>query len=51
MSRHYSTFSLYEPDAFEDVLATFRTVVECRSADPVEWYDEDILIHAVRDGG
>ena len=50
-SRHYSTFSLYPPDAFEDALAAFRAVVERRLADPVEWHDENILIHAVRDDG
>ena len=48
-SRHYSTFSLYESDAFEDALGSFREIVERRYADPVEWYDENILIHAVRD--
>ena len=36
-SRHYSTFSLYPPDAFEDALAAFRAVVERHLADPVEW--------------
>lgn len=50
-SRHYSTFSLYEPDAFEDALRTFRAVVGRRFAGPVEWYDENILVHAVRDDG
>ena len=50
-SRHYSTFSLYDSDAFEHALATFRATVERRFAGPVEWYDENILIHAVRDGG
>lgn len=50
-SRHYSTFSLYESDAFEDALVTFRAAIESRLADPVEWYDENILIHAVRDDG
>ena len=50
-NRHYSTFSLYEPDAFEDALIAFRADVERRFADPVEWYDENILIHAVRDDG
>ena len=48
-NRHYSTFSLYEPDAFEEALAAFRTIIERRFADPVEWYDENVLIHAVRD--
>ena len=50
-SRHYSTFSLYESDAFEDALGSFREIVERRFAAPVEWYDENILIHAVRDDG
>ena len=50
-SRHYSTFSLYEPDAFEEALRTFRAVVGRRFAGPVEWYDENILVHAVRDDG
>ncbi len=47
--RHYSTFSLYEPDAFEEALAAFRAAVERQCADPVEWYDENVLVHAVRD--
>ena len=50
-SRHYSTFSLYEPDEFEDALATFRAVVGRRFADTVEWFDENVLIHAVHDLG
>ena len=49
--RHYSTFSLYEPDAFEDALATFNAAVERRFSQVVEWYDENILIQAVRDDG
>ena len=47
-NRHYSTFSLYEPDAFEDALAAFRAAVERRFADTVEWCDENVLVHAVR---
>ena len=56
-SRHYSTFSLYEPDEFEDSLGRFRENVERRQvdsvdpADPVEWHDENVLVHAVRDDG
>ena len=50
-NRHYSTFALYEPDAFEDALAGFRAVVERRFGEVVEWYDENILIQAVRDDG
>ena len=44
----HSTFSLYESDAFEAALGTFRAVVERRFADPVEWHDENDFIHAVR---
>ena len=47
--RHYSTFSLYEPEAFEDALAVFEKEVRGRFADAVEWHDENILVHAVRD--
>ena len=50
-NRHYSTFALYEPDAFENALATFRAAVQRRFAEVVEWYDENILIQAVRDDG
>ncbi len=50
-SRHYSTFALYEPNALEDALATFRAAAERRFAEVVEWYDENILIQAVRDDG
>ena len=50
-NRHYSTFALYEPDAFEDALAAFRAAVGRRFAEVVEWYDENILIQAVRDDG
>ena len=48
-NRHYSTFALYEPDEFEDALATFEAVVRSRYAEFVEWYDENILVQAVRD--
>lgn len=50
-NRHYSTFSLYEPDAFEEALAAFQAAVERRFADTVEWYDENILVHAARADG
>ena len=50
-NRHYSTFSLYEPDEFEDALVAFRAAVKGRFADTVQWYDENILVHAVRDDG
>lgn len=48
-SRHYSTFSLYHPDAFEDALAEFEKTVRGHFDDAVEWHDENILVHAVRD--
>ena len=47
-SRHYSTFSLYDPDAFEEALAVFRKNVQGRFADAVEWHDENVLVHARR---
>ena len=48
-SRHYSTFSLYDPDVFEEALDVFRENVQSRFADAVEWHDENVLIHALRD--
>lgn len=45
-SRHYSTFSLYDPDVFEEALAVFQKNVRHRFADTIEWYDENILVHA-----
>ena len=47
-SRHYSTFSLYDPHAFEEALDVFREKVQRRFADAVEWHDENVLIHALR---
>ena len=46
--RHYSTFSLYDPEAFEKALAEFRRKVQSRFADVVEWHDENVLVHARR---
>lgn len=46
--RHYSTFSLYDPEAFEKALAVFRREVRRRFADVVEWHDENVLVHALR---
>ena len=46
--RHYSTFSLYDPEAFEKALAEFRREVQSRFADVVEWHDENVLVHARR---
>lgn len=48
-SRHYSTFSFYDPDEFEEALAVFQKRVRRRFADSVEWHDENVLIHALRD--
>jgi hypothetical protein len=47
-NRHYSTFSLFDPDAFEKALAVFREKVRGRYADTVEWHDENVLVHALR---
>ncbi len=48
-SRHYSTFSLYDQDAFEEALAVFQEKVRRLFADAVEWHDENVLVHALRD--
>jgi SAM-dependent methyltransferase len=48
-SRHYSTFSLYDQDAFEEALAVFRKKMQRRFEDAVEWHDENVLVHALRD--
>ena len=48
-NRHYSTFSLYEPDEFETALADFEGTVKERFGDLVEWDDENVLIQAVRE--
>lgn len=48
-SRHYSTFSLYDRDAFEEALAEFQKKVRRRFDDAVEWHDENVLVHARRD--
>jgi hypothetical protein len=45
-SRHYSTFSLYDQDAFEDALAEFQKEVRRHFDDAVEWHDENVLVHA-----
>ncbi len=49
--RHYSTFSLYEPEEFEDALAGFRERVSAtvQNVDAIAWHDENMLIHARRD--
>jgi len=46
--RHYSTFSLYDRDEFEEALAVFQKEVRHRFADAVEWHDENVLVHALR---
>lgn len=48
-SLHYSTFSLYDPEAFEEALDVFRQKVHRRFTDSVEWHDENVLVHALRD--
>ena len=52
-SRHYSTFSLYRRDEFEDALAGFEANLRRRFGDPdaLEWHDENILIQAWRRHG
>ncbi len=50
-SRHYSTFSLYDRDAFEEALTGFQKNVRRRFDDAVEWHDENVLVHARRDDG
>ncbi len=49
--RHYSTFSLYEPEEFENALAEFRDRVSAAAIDinAIAWHDENVLIHARRD--
>ncbi len=49
--RHYSTFSLYEPEEFENALAGFRDRVSAAAIDinAIAWHDENVLIHARRD--
>ena len=49
--RHYSTFSLYEPEEFEDALAGFRDRVSAaaQATGAIAWHDENVLIHARRD--
>ena len=49
--RHYSTFALYDLEAFEEALATFHRNVRHKFNGVVGWYDENVLIHAVRDRG
>lgn len=47
-NRHYSTFALYDPEAFEEALATFHKNVRHQFGDVVGWYDENVLVHALR---
>ena len=48
-ARHYSTFALYEDGAFETALASFCLALDASAPGPVEWQDENVLVHAVRD--
>jgi SAM-dependent methyltransferase len=45
-ARHYSTFSLYDEEEFENALGRFRENVErhYKDADRLEWFDENILL-------
>lgn len=49
-SQHYSTFALYPPEELERSIATFQdqlgTVFD--DLDDISWYDENILLEAVR---
>lgn len=49
-SRHYSTFSLYAPEAFETALQGFEENVRREFADPdhVGWHDENIMLMVER---
>ena len=49
-NRHYSTFSLYEDEEFDEALAIFEQRLRERFADlgDIAWYDENILFHAQR---
>lgn len=45
-NEHYSTFSLYTPDAFRGALEDFQENVKRRFPDPgdIEWFDENAMI-------
>ncbi len=49
-SKHYSTFSLYRPDEFEDALAVFEATLRRSHAPgvPITWQDENVLLHLRR---
>ena len=51
-SKHYSTFSLYAPEAFEAALKGFEDNVRREFADPdrVAWHDENIMLTVERTG-
>ncbi|MCP4318466.1 MAG: class I SAM-dependent methyltransferase [Hyphomicrobiales bacterium] len=46
--RHYSTFEFYDQDAFEEALTVFLKKVRRRFPDTVEWHDENVLVHVLR---
>jgi SAM-dependent methyltransferase len=50
--KHYSTFDLYEPEAFETALASFVDDVGRAFPDPgrVTWHDENTLLNIERHG-
>lgn len=52
-TKHYSTFSLYAPDAFEIALKKFEDNIRREYADPehIAWHDENILLKVERAGG
>jgi len=49
-SRHYSTFSLYAEEEFEEACSAFDKTLRRRFDDPgrVEWHDENILLQIGR---
>lgn len=49
-SKHYSTFSLYSPEEFEDALAVFEATLRRSHAVgvPITWQDENVLLHLRR---
>lgn len=44
--KHYSTFSLYEKDEFEEALIQFQQNIkqQFQNVNRIEWYDENILL-------
>lgn len=52
-NKHYSTFSLYAPEAFESAVKDFEDNIRRDFTDPeqVAWHDENILLKIERSGG